>query len=62
MSYAASVRAVHVPLECVNVFCPEKQWCGGCDPDGAEDCAKNPWPCPHVKALDAADTEENGRG
>ncbi len=38
-------KAKHYPLECVNVRCPQKYWCGGCDPHGDEPCSKNPWPC-----------------
>lgn len=46
------IRAVHVPLECVNVRCPMGRWCGGCDPDGDQDCVANPWPCPPLLAVD----------
>lgn len=42
----------HEPLECVNVLCPETHWCGGCDPDGDEECWMVRWPCPDW--LDAA--------
>ncbi|BBC35246.1 hypothetical protein SGFS_065400 [Streptomyces graminofaciens] len=48
----ARVRALHQPVECVNVRCKLKQWCIGCDPDGIEGCDENPWPCPTIRALD----------
>lgn len=57
----AAVRALHRPVECVNVRCQLKQWRIGCDPEGVEGCSDNPWPCPTIRALDAIDAAAEAR-
>lgn len=59
VSALARIRQLHHPLECVNAFCPEQQWCAGCDPWGDCCCSDHPWPCPTVAALPPVDSPED---